>query len=46
MIAATYGDVIMDDIASVDTSELGFFFSLTPDFKCVLIIDDKVSLKW
>ena len=45
MIAATYGNVIMDDIAIVDTSELISFFALTTDFNCVLIIDDKVSLR-
>ena len=45
MITATYGDVIMDDIAIVDTSELIFFLALTTGFNCVLIIDDKVSLR-
>ena len=45
MITATYSDVIMDDIAIVDTSELISFLALATDFNCVLIIDDKVSLR-
>ena len=45
MIAATYGNVIMDDIAIVDTSELIFFLALATDLNCVLIIDDKVCLR-
>ena len=45
MIAATYSDVIMDDIAIVDTSELIFFLALATDFKGVLIINDEISLR-
>ena len=45
MIAATYGNVIMDDIAIVDTFELIFFLALATDLKCILIINDKISLR-